>query len=82
MRSSRGRCYQQQSRLVGELRFSLQYRGRRSFRWRVAKSYDAEEQDFRVVERVMEMLAREHSSMEFRVVEMPWNMLAAEVRTR
>lgn len=62
-----------------ELRYTLQYRkGLR--RWRTAKSYYADQEEFRVVERVMEMLARQHPRMAFRVVEMPYNVLAAEAR--
>lgn len=62
------------------MRYSLQYRSARSFRWKTAKSYDAGEQEFRVVERVMETLAQQHPRMKFRVVEMLWNVLACNAQ--
>lgn len=65
---------------VSDLRYSLQYRNARGFRWKTAKSYDAEAQEFRVVEHVMQSLARQHPRMAFRVIEMPFNVLAVEAR--
>jgi len=62
---------------VSDLRYTLQYR--RQLRWKTAKSYDAEREDFDVVEHVMGQLARQHPRFEFRILLMPANVLAAQV---
>jgi len=63
---------------VSDLRYTLQWR--RHLRWRTAKSYDAEREDFDVIEHVMGQLARQHPRFEFRILLMPANVLAAQVR--
>ena len=63
---------------MSDLRYTLQWR--RQFRWKTAKAYDADREDFRVVEHVMHALARQHPRFEFRILLMPANVLAAQVR--
>lgn len=62
---------------MSDLRYTLQYRSQRERRWKHARSWDAAQQDYRVVERVMQLYAREHPTTALRILEMPYNVLAA-----
>lgn len=59
--------------MTDTLRYSIQYRraGTRE-RWRTAKSYPADREDYAVVARTIE-----HPRFEFQLLEMPFNWLAA-----
>lgn len=59
---------------MSDLRYSLQ--AARGWRYRVVKSYDADDEDYRVIQMVLVKLARQHPRIKFRIVEMPWNVLA------
>jgi len=59
------------------MHYTLQYCRARSFRWRVAKAYDTEREEFRVVEHVMHSLAKSHPRLAFRIILQPGNVLAA-----
>jgi len=62
-----------------DLRYTLQFLRPRELRWRTARSYGAEREDWRVVLHTMGLAARKWPAWSWRIVLMPFNVLAASV---
>lgn len=60
--------------MTAQLRYALQHR--EGLRWRTVRAFTPERQEFRVVEKMMEIAARQHGGV-WRVLLTPFNVLAA-----